>query len=57
MSVGSYSRSESDSESDSGSESDELDIDFHDIQHIQYDIDALWFWIGLITRHLFPDGF
>ena len=51
MSLGTYY------ESDSESESDELDVDLHDIQHIQYDIDALWFWIGLITRHLFPDGF
>lgn len=58
MSLGTYSESGSgsDSGSDSGSEGDELDVAFHDIQHIQYDIDALWFWIGLITRHLFPDG-
>ena len=54
MSLGTYS--ESDSESEGGSDSDELDVAFHDIQHIQYDIDALWFWVGLIARHLFPDG-
>ena len=44
-----------DSESESESDDDEYDLDVH--QDIQDNIDALWFWVRIITRHLFPDGY
>lgn len=49
-----YTFTDSESESESESEEDEYDLDVH--QDIQDNIDALWIWIRIITRHLFPNG-
>ena len=47
-----FSDSESESEYENGLDED----DFMYIQDIQDNIEALWVWIRIITRHLFPGG-
>lgn len=43
--------------SDSESESEnENELEVVDLQDIHDDIEALWIWIRIIARHLFPGG-
>ena len=44
------------SESVSVSES-ESELEVVNLQDIYDDIEALWIWVRIIARHLFPDGY